>query len=190
MKIAVFFPGIGYRFEKPLLYYSKKLAEECGYDTFLDVDYEIKRAKSNIRGNDEKMREAFMEACESAEKFLAPVPWEQYDEIAFISKSIGTAVAAYFTNKYKLEAKQIYYTPLAQTFLADPAPGIAFCGTADPWVPEVDKVLGLCAQAHIVSHRLEGVNHSLEGKDTLENIGTLKTVMGRTKEYLRDSKQK
>ena len=64
MKIAVFFPGIGYRFNKPLLYYSKKLAKECGYDTFLEVDYRIKKT-TNIRGNAEKMREAFDEACES-----------------------------------------------------------------------------------------------------------------------------
>lgn len=105
MKIAVFFPGIGYRFNKPLLYYSKKLAKECGYDTFLEVDYRIKKT-TNIRGNAEKMREAFDEACESAEKFLAPIPWQEYDEIVFISKSIGTAVAAHFTNVYRLKAKR------------------------------------------------------------------------------------
>ncbi len=186
MKIAVFFPGIGYRFEKPLLYYSKKLAEECGYDTFLDIDYEIKREKNNIRGNEEKMREAFTEACESAEKFLAPVSWKEYDEIVFISKSIGTAVAAYFTNKYKLQAKQIYYTPLAQTFLADPAPGIAFCGTADPWVPELDAVLCRCAKANIHSYRFEGANHSLEGNDTMENIEILRGVMQEAKKYLKE----
>lgn len=189
MKIAVFFPGIGYRFEKPLLYYSKKLAKECGYDTLLDVDYQIRKT-TNIRGNANKMQEAFEEACASAEKILASVSWKEYDEIVFISKSIGTAVAAYFANFYQLQAKQIYYTPLAQTFLADPAPGIAFCGTADPWVPEPDDVLCRCAKANIQSYRFEGADHSLEGNDTMENIEILKAVMGRTKEYLRDSKQK
>ena len=32
MKAAVFFPGIGYHCDKPLLYYSRKLAQECGYE--------------------------------------------------------------------------------------------------------------------------------------------------------------
>ena len=185
MKIAVFFPGIGYRFNKPLLYYSKKLAKECGYDTFLEVDYRIKKT-TNIRGNAEKMREGFDESCESAEKFLAPILWQEYDEIVFISKSIGTAVAAHFTNVYRLKAKQIYYTPLAQPFLANPAPGIAFCGTADPWVPDVDNVIYQCAQAQIRSSRIEGVNHSLETDDTLENIDILREVMQETKNYLQE----
>ncbi|CDD35289.1 putative uncharacterized protein [Roseburia sp. CAG:309] len=187
MKIAVFFPGIGYRFEKPLLYYSKKLAKECGYDTLVDVDYQIRKT-ANIRGNAKKMQEAFEEACASAEKFLAPISWKEYDEIVFISKSIGTAVAAHFTNFYHLQAKQIYYTPLAQTFLAEPTPGIAFCGTADPWVPEPDAVLCQCAKAHIQSYRIEGVNHSLEGNDTMKNIEILQQVMRRTKEYLQENR--
>lgn len=183
MKLAVFFPGIGYRFQKPLLYYSKKLAKECGYDTFLDVDYQIKKT-TNIRGNEEKMQEAFEEACASAEKILAPIPWDAYEEIVFISKSIGTAIAAHFTNIYQIDAKQIYYTPLVQTFLANPAPGIAFCGTADPWVPDVDNVIYQCAQAQIRSFRIEDVNHSLETGDVMRDIDVLQRVMQQTKEYL------
>lgn len=31
-KLAVFFPGIGYHSDKPLLYYSSKIAQELGYD--------------------------------------------------------------------------------------------------------------------------------------------------------------
>ena len=30
-KLAVFFPGMGYTHDKPLLYYSGKLAKEHGY---------------------------------------------------------------------------------------------------------------------------------------------------------------
>lgn len=32
MKIAVFFPGIGYHCDKPLLYYARKLVQEYGYE--------------------------------------------------------------------------------------------------------------------------------------------------------------
>ena len=32
MKLVVCFPGIGYHCDKPLLYYSRKLAAAAGYD--------------------------------------------------------------------------------------------------------------------------------------------------------------
>ena len=31
-KLAIFFPGIGYHCDKPLLYYARKLTQECGYE--------------------------------------------------------------------------------------------------------------------------------------------------------------
>ena len=39
MKLAVFFPGIGYHCDKPLLYYSQKLAKECGYEETIALSY-------------------------------------------------------------------------------------------------------------------------------------------------------
>ena len=46
MKLAVFFPGIGYHCDKPLLYYSRKLAQECGYEETIATVY-----KGNIIKN-------------------------------------------------------------------------------------------------------------------------------------------
>ena len=47
-KLAIFFPGIGYHADKPLLYYSRKLAGEAGYELIaLKYDYQA----GNIRGN-------------------------------------------------------------------------------------------------------------------------------------------
>ena len=37
-KMAVIFPGVGYHADKPLLYYSRKLAARQGYE-ILCVDY-------------------------------------------------------------------------------------------------------------------------------------------------------
>ena len=53
MKAAVFFPGIGYHCDKPLLYYSRKLAQECGYEETIALSYTYDGG--NIRGNEEKM---------------------------------------------------------------------------------------------------------------------------------------
>ena len=38
-KLAIFFPGIGYHADKPLLYYSRKLAGEAGYEQLAEVDF-------------------------------------------------------------------------------------------------------------------------------------------------------
>ena len=57
MKAAVFFPGIGYHCDKPLLYYSRKLAQECGYEETIALSYTYDGG--NIRGNEEKMQQAF-----------------------------------------------------------------------------------------------------------------------------------
>ena len=39
MKLAIFFPGIGYHCDKPLLYYSRKLSQECGYKETITLSY-------------------------------------------------------------------------------------------------------------------------------------------------------
>ena len=64
MKAAVFFPGIGYHCDKPLLYYSRKLAQECGYEETIALSYTYDGG--NIRGNEEKMQQAFESLYEIA----------------------------------------------------------------------------------------------------------------------------
>jgi len=56
-KIAVYFPGIGYHCDKPLLYYSRNIACELGYKNYRTINSTYNAG--NIRGNDEKMKEAY-----------------------------------------------------------------------------------------------------------------------------------
>ncbi len=87
----------------------------------------------NIRGNEEKMKEAYEALFSQSEAELTDIDWSEYDDILFISKSIGTIIAASYAEKYGLEkARHVLYTPLAQTFLFAPTNAIAFIGTADP----------------------------------------------------------
>ena len=37
-RLAIIFPGMGYHKDKPLLYYSRKLLEQMGYDV-IEVEY-------------------------------------------------------------------------------------------------------------------------------------------------------
>ena len=98
-KIAVLFPGIGYHTDKPLLYYSKKLARKRGYEI---VEVKYGPLPSGVKGNAEKMRKAFEMALIYATEQLAEIDFAAYDAVLFISKSVGTAVAAAYANKFAI----------------------------------------------------------------------------------------
>jgi len=181
-KIAVYFPGIGYHCDKPLLYYSRRIAEKLGYGDSRTVSYSY--SARNIRGNDEKMKEAFEILFTQTEVALADIVWTEYDGVLFISKSIGTVIATSYAKKNGLiYARYILYTPLAQTFLFAPGNAVGFIGTADPW-NSIDEITRLSAENHIPLTVYEGGNHSLESDDILENIDTLKDVMQRTRDFI------
>lgn len=177
MKLAVLFPGIGYTADKPLLYYSEKLAKQYHYET-------VRVSYGELPKN---LDEAFREALAGTETLLVKYDWMQYEEILFLSKSIGTAVACAYAQKYKISCKNIYYTPLEQTFLYHPQSGIAFHGTADPWA-KTKVIKEKCEEFSLPLHIIEGTNHSLEvADDTRKNLQNLIWVMGLTEKYISDS---
>ena len=113
MKLAVLFPGVGYHVDKPLLYYAKDLAASLGYE-YISVEYG--KLPDAIKGSKEKMQEAFLCSLKSALALLDAVEWEKYGEITFISKSIGTAVAAETAHRLGLKTRNIYYTRWRKPF--------------------------------------------------------------------------
>lgn len=112
-KIAVLFPGIGYTCDKPLLYYSAKLAAEKGFEV---VRVPYGNFPSNDKGNAEKMYQSFVSAREQSEDILKDVDWSSYEEIVFFSKSVGTVVALSYASEHGIDARQVLYTPLVETF--------------------------------------------------------------------------
>lgn len=174
MKLAVFFPGIGYTVDKPLLYYSEKLAKQYRYET-TGISYgKLSR----------DLDEAFREALARTEMILVKYDWMQYEEILFVSKSIGTAVACAYAEKYGIHCKNIYYTPLGQIFSYNPQHGIVFHGTADPWV-KTEIIEAKCREFSLPLHILEGTNHSLEAQNDVElNIHNLAKIMELTEKYI------
>lgn len=53
-KLAVFFPGIGYTCDKPLLFYAEKLAIKSGYE-IKRISYSLPGDRK-IRGDKERLR--------------------------------------------------------------------------------------------------------------------------------------
>ena len=66
MKLAVVFPGIGYHADKPLLYYSKKLAAQAGWQV---VEVAYGAFPDRVKGDRAKMEKSFRIAMEGAEKY-------------------------------------------------------------------------------------------------------------------------
>ena len=173
-KLAVVFPGIGYHVDKPLLFHTRKLLRELGYEV-TDVNYT--GFSSGIKGNPQKMKEAFDMALLQAEDILKDIDLAEAGDLIFISKSIGTAVAAAYANNHGLTPKHIYFTPIAEAFdYIVPESGIAFHGTSDPWA-DTEIIKTKCKELRVGLFITEGANHSLEIGDTLRDIKELyKTI--------------
>ncbi|MCI7129959.1 MAG: alpha/beta hydrolase [Lachnospiraceae bacterium] len=179
-KLAVVFPGIGYTNDKPLLYYSRKLAEEQGYEVICTGYHDL---PEKIRGNEEKMIQAGRMAFEQCEELLKNIDFTVCDEILFIGKSIGTVIAAQYADTYAPMARLVLYTPLEATFFSDIKDAIAFIGEADPW-SDLDEVKRLAAKKTVPLYTYSGCNHSLECSSQRKNIKILGEVMELTEEYM------
>ena len=188
-KLAVIFPGIGYLFDRPLLYYSRKLAENLGYEI---VPVYYSGFEKGMKGSAQKMQRAFEQACRQADDILKDVNFSNCADIVFISKSIGTAVAVRYALQNGIAARQILYTPVDGTVRFLPelkksgAGTIAFTGTADPWVTPgyIEKAFDENAMPLQV---VEGTNHSLESGNVIEDIGMLQEIMRITESFLKES---
>ncbi len=179
-RVAVVFPGIGYHTDKPLLYYSKRLAAKRGYET-IDVPYG--GFAPDVKGSKEKMEEAYRSALAQAEELLKKVEWEGRKDILFLSKSVGTAVAAAYAKEHGLRTRNIYYTPVEASFSLMSDPGIVFSGTADSWV-DPDAVRRACELRGFPLHVIADANHSLETGDVRRDVENLLTVMEITDAYI------
>ncbi len=183
-KLAVFFPGIGYTADKPLLHYSRKLALEKGYEILI-ISYSGFPEK--IQGDREKMTESFNIALTQAEETLSVVDLTRYEDILFIGKSIGTIVAAKIASESsaKERIRFILYTPLDDTFIFPLEEAIAFTGSDDPWVgKEKSRIADICNEKNIPCHIIKGGNHSLESGDALKDIENLRFVMEETAGFI------
>ena len=193
MKICVLFPGIGYTTEMPLMYYPGKMTLGLGYEL---VRLKYHDLPSGVKENKEKMKMAFDIAFEQSMEQLKDVEWNKYEEILFIGKSIGTAVAAKCGQELGLNEvldesitlnrviKYVYLTPLEETYLfTKSASGIAFHGNSDPWA-ETEVITKKSAEKDIPLFIYENANHSLETGDILIDIESARDVMDKILNFI------
>ncbi|MCR5575459.1 MAG: alpha/beta hydrolase [Oscillospiraceae bacterium] len=183
-KLAVFFPGIGYTVDKPLLYYSRKLAAARDYEIRL-LPYGGFPPK--IKGDRARMAESAALAYRQAEDMLADLDLRAYEALLFVGKSIGTVAAAKLAAAHGVteRARFVLYTPLEETFTFPLGQTIVFTGGADPWVGGAEnRIPGLCAARGIPCHVIPDANHSLECGDVRTDLKNLRAVMKETERFL------
>ena len=174
-KLVVLFPGAGYHTDKPLLYYTKKIAK--GYDyKIVELSFELSEAASAIKGDKEKTRlaldTAYLQACEK----LGDIEFGRYDRVIFVGKSIGTAVMARYSAACSVNAEMVIFTPIAETFEHPGLCGPVFHGSADPLL-DTEACVRLCEERGLPCTVIPKANHSLETGDTEKDIKNLGKVM-------------
>lgn len=180
MKISILFPGIGYHCDKPLLYYSARLAKEKGYDV---LPLKFSDFPEGAKGSAEKMIKAAEHALSQAEEQLAGTDLSRYDEIVLIGKSIGTKAALAFREKHGISAKAVLLTPLEMTFEHDTDGCIAFHGTSDQWA-DTNEIKRLCNEHGVPLYEYANANHSIETNDVFLNLEYLRDVIGKIGAFL------
>lgn len=182
-KLAVLFPGIGYTCHKPLLYYSRKVLMEQDYEV---IQIEYQNLPGNVKGNIEKMKQAYEMAYEQTEKQLVNIEWNSYEDVVFVSKSIGTVVAAKYTTEHIASARNFYMTPVEWTFdFLSNKDCIIFHGTKDPWADTM-KIRNCCQERNLDLCCVENANHSLEVGNSKNDLDTLAFVMKKLEEYIKN----
>jgi hypothetical protein len=182
--IAIIFPGMGYNSNKPLLYYSKDLAYNLGF--------EIVEVKYGLLPKDD-LKVAFEQAMSEMRKSLKKqgvTDFSHYNKILFLAKSIGTAVSGTLTSELIQEEPtlsnklyNIYFTPVRHSLPMLCGNGIVFHGTADTWV-ETQAVKEACKGLSMNLYITEKADHSMETGDVLKDLDNMKTIMGQCKEYM------
>ncbi len=180
-KVAVIFQGIGYNADKPLLYYSKKIALERGYEV---ISVEFGSIDKACLKDKEKMLGAFNQAVRQAEEQLEGTDFSSFEDIIFVSKSIGTIAASVYAAKHNVPARQVYYTPFPQTFsLAQEGNGLVFFGDKDPWTDPA-TIRELCISKKMHFKIIEGANHSLETGHVYDDVENINNIIQEAEDYL------
>lgn len=175
-KIAVFFPGTGYHCDKPLLYYAREVAKEAGYNEQIKIEYvyDFDSVKDF-----EELEKTYPILLEQIEKQLGGINWRQYEDILFVSKSMGTVMAATYAEKHNLsEVKHIWLTPVEQAYKMSKGKPIVFIGTKDP-VSSFQMIKKLSEEQEMQLFVYDNCNHSLECGDTQKDLTVLANVMSR-----------
>lgn len=170
----------------PLLYYAESICREKGYDTLL-MHYSEYRDKKDMITIEENIRQTLSYVRgRIKEKDLA-----LYDEILFVSKSLGTVSAGWLADALEKEKRvkpgtirHIFMTPLEQTFpYMRKENCIVISGELDHYL-ERKKLKKFCKKHEVLWYCFPDVGHSMEHEKIKDTLKTMKKIMKIVENYV------
>ncbi len=182
MKVCIVFPGIGYHSDKPLLYYSKKLAKQFGFE-IMEIHYS--EFQGDILKNKEDRLKAIQLGVQHANEILNSIDFKDVESVLILAKSIGTTISLACMKSINVKKKFVLYTPIEETFNYDLNGSIVFHGMEDLWLTNLIYFHKLKNRKYM-HYEYEECNHSLETGDVIKDIQICEDVMNKTKEFMKE----
>ncbi|KEI04421.1 hypothetical protein [Clostridium botulinum] len=177
--LTIILPGEGYVNEKPLMYYSYRIALELGLD-ILCIDYGFQISREGFDIDTE-----FDIVARESQQILKKCCNKNYKKIIFIGKSLGTIIQSKLSKELSdYEQIHIYLTPVDKTFenVVDYL-CLVITGTEDRKIStSIISVIENNKNIELV--KIDSANHSLECSDALKSIEILNTVMKTLKKFI------
>ena len=162
--IVVCFPGTGFTCKEALF-------EQCA-DRFSARGYDaIKLDFSHIPFREiETIEEAVTIARRAVKRQFSGVDFSNYEDVVWISKSLGTILAAACEEEFSVSPRHLFLTPLPETLvlIRPETRVIAFVlGTQDRFLTG-DALTSFCKERNYRCCVIDGVNHSLKDEQSAE----------------------
>ena len=168
-KLLIIFPGVGYGLDSPLLYFADFVYETKGFDR-IHMNYQ------NIFANkDLSLEEKLQKVREYVLEQVKDTNFDSYDEVVFLSKSVGSVEAGILAKRLNLEVVQVFITPIEEAISYCKENSIVVIGTQDK---AYELYKNHCDENKMKALYVEDANHSLEvDGQPYESIDVLKSVM-------------
>ncbi|WP_340021117.1 hypothetical protein MHI24_19120 [Paenibacillus sp. FSL K6-1096] len=178
--LAVVFPGQNYSAERPLLEYAGKLAREYGCD-LLQLEYGYQSARVAFK------REEIDIVAEECKIALASLP--DYEQLLFISKSMGTIIAGKVAADPAVGEKvsHLFLTPVPESlpFIRQSRGSVIYGGSDPMFTGQYPAELSTMKQIRV--YRIDDANHALEVESVNESLAVLLVIINFYHEFFRDS---
>lgn len=173
-KLLVIFPGANYSADMPLLYYAKFKYDDFGYES-VKITY-------NITTIDSSFSEMLSNIKNQALAQLDSIEFSQYDDLVFISKSIGTVIAAQIAIDLSLTVSHIFLTPIENTlqYINLNNVKLVIYGSLDRYLHS-SILKAKCEKENVNYLQIDGVGHRLEKFGDME--GNIEILMKIVKSY-------
>jgi predicted alpha/beta-hydrolase family hydrolase len=169
-KLVVLFPGKNYPCDKPILHFAGASAIQSGYDLMV-LEYGYQAARTDLDIHD--LQRVIEESHESVQRIIS-----KYNEVVFISKSIGTIVAGEVHGKLDIPIKHLFLTPIKDTIhYINRFKGLVVYGSKDEvFNHELANQIKLDKGTEVIE--ILNANHSLEADHAPESVEILSKLVG------------